>query len=731
MESVKAFSSSHLRERDKILQEKHQKELSILERKIERLRWSNNDTLKQLFEAQTRGKRLAQSLGFNDIYEAQVTVDTADRELPYKECLERVETLQVELSSEKAHYLTSLDQMKLLEEENERLKVTLAALEKAQAESKTKVAKHKSTSERLAQEVTQLQARYDSLADVKERAAARYKLDYAKWRKFKDWMFTEEEEHAKDRNETGISDEDRRKKDIASLMRKKKMMMEIGLDLRQFEGEEGESVKIASPYPPPPPLGGITNLECDKENQATPMPVQKKRRLLETPFLSSPLPPSPTAVASPNISIPPSSNATIRARTIPLRNHLLKSTVNSVAPSSSPSPFLDKSTNTRQPLIFQPIVQRSPQVKHEARSSPPMIDVPRATKRQHPDTNGSAASSDTEDESQAISQFHAPAGPFKVPTSPVTSPVAMDSSQTEPESQSQIIFPDPTPCPSRPFPKVPAYPLLHARPALRNVSRRDDSNVVSRDVDTFRPLKMRRLSGENRPLSPPDLTTPKSAASGEESSHSWKGKGKAIEPPFLTPLNESGLIRQKHLEDYSAFKGRGRYGKDVVVSKNSINAQYVIDPAKNGGLDFQYDEVVRNKEERKRMDAGDCECCRDYYEAVGPLPSRLKAPLWRSPPATPVKPCAQHQHHLTASGSRSVQRDDSHQSEIRSHKQAISRHRHRWARAKTPPGYWNIGFPDTQEAEDINEQAREMHRRKQAEVEASAKRDDGKYKMRG
>ena len=38
---------------------------------------------------------------------------------------------------------------------------------------------------------------------------------------------------------------------------------------------------------------------------------------------------------------------------------------------------------------------------------------------------------------------------------------------------------------------------------------------------------------------------------------------------------------------------------------------YVIDPSRNGGLDFQYDEVVRGKEDRRKMDAGDCECCRD------------------------------------------------------------------------------------------------------------------------
>jgi len=43
----------------------------------------------------------------------------------------------------------------------------------------------------------------------------------------------------------------------------------------------------------------------------------------------------------------------------------------------------------------------------------------------------------------------------------------------------------------------------------------------------------------------------------------------------------------------------------------TINAQYTIDPNQNGGLDYQYDLVVRNRDERRRLDAGDCECCRE------------------------------------------------------------------------------------------------------------------------
>ena len=57
---------------------------------------------------------------------------------------------------------------------------------------------------------------------------------------------------------------------------------------------------------------------------------------------------------------------------------------------------------------------------------------------------------------------------------------------------------------------------------------------------------------------------------------------------------------------------------------------------------------------------------------------------------------------------------------IEEHKNAISRHRQPWERAKTPPGYWNIGFPDTQEVAAMNAEAARMHERKRAMVAEEA-----------
>jgi hypothetical protein len=51
-------------------------------------------------------------------------------------------------------------------------------------------------------------------------------------------------------------------------------------------------------------------------------------------------------------------------------------------------------------------------------------------------------------------------------------------------------------------------------------------------------------------------------------------------------------------------------------SEKTINALYTIDPTKNNGRNYQYDEVIRSKEDRRRMHAGDCDCCRQVRSSV-------------------------------------------------------------------------------------------------------------------
>jgi hypothetical protein len=108
--------------------------------------------------------------------------------------------------------------------------------------------KHQETSDRLFKEMSQLQSRYDAISEVKERAAERFKTDYQKWRKFKNWLFTDEEAKGSDGQE--LSAEEKKRRRNKNVLMKKKLVMELGLDYAENypDGDvDGSAYSILSP----------------------------------------------------------------------------------------------------------------------------------------------------------------------------------------------------------------------------------------------------------------------------------------------------------------------------------------------------------------------------------------------------------------------------------------------------------------------------------------------------
>lgn len=69
---------------------------------------------------------------------------------------------------------------------------------------------------------------------------------------------------------------------------------------------------------------------------------------------------------------------------------------------------------------------------------------------------------------------------------------------------------------------------------------------------------------------------------------------------------------------------------------------------------------------------------------------KLKPPLWRTPKKN-----------------QKVKERES----IYQYMPNIAHHQIQPELPQTPPGYWNIGFPDTQEIELINRQAQSLHKK--------------------
>lgn len=124
-------SSSLLRERDQKILEKHAKERAELERKLQKLKQITDNTAKELFDAVHRGNRLACSLGFENIYAAQVFIDAAEHDISFKDCMGRLKVLQAELTCERKEAavlqarLSKVQDNKKLQEELDRCQAEL------------------------------------------------------------------------------------------------------------------------------------------------------------------------------------------------------------------------------------------------------------------------------------------------------------------------------------------------------------------------------------------------------------------------------------------------------------------------------------------------------------------------------------------------------------------------------------------------------------------------------
>lgn len=132
---------------------------------------------------------------------------------------------------------------------------------------------------------------------------------------------------------------------------------------------------------------------------------------------------------------------------------------------------------------------------------------------------------------------------------------------------------------------------------------------------------------------------------------------------------------------------------------------FVINPAFNGDLDYAYVETVRGAK-RQCEHGGECRQCDEFYKMAGPgLVSA--APQWSS--------------HEDNERGRKMGLEET--------INASSRHRNRWKRAPSPPGFWRSDFPSTQEIVEEKKLAEE-NRRKEIEIRYKSAVSGGKWMFR-
>ncbi|KAL0959050.1 hypothetical protein HGRIS_014352 [Hohenbuehelia grisea] len=600
------FSSELFRERDKALEQKHSKEISALESRLAKLKYRNDDLVKQLYEARHRGDHLAMSLGFTDIYDAQVAIDGADHETKYTQCVQRMVDAEARLlavteendalrgiATEAMSRLADMSTSRLhdsdLAEELRRKDADLATLKGALERAKGEVESlqkrldrlgDKSTSRRSnqAQELAHLLSRYDQLFSVYRKSAERALKDWTNYKLLRHWLFVED----------GLldykgSNDPKFKEQVRSMVGKKlKKILEAGPE--KFPLPQEPTLPDPEMWKQGGAISRLDKLEVNKENAPSPILSSKHRK--EPPETQQKL------------------TSTLMTRT-----------------NTQKTPLVDSRNPAQLSALSAPSTHESMLVV------PAPIKVP--------------GSSDTEEDSQAISHLSSPlATPLFKPPYPPTSATVVQrrsggSSDTEEDSQmpsSPSLTPAPAHINSTPaWTASPRLDVVSSLPPQRTRRREELAPFSQFDDVTPRPTKIRRTFAHEDPshvgifssLDTPETKNPAGVIDRSRKNilelliGSGKGKEKApLEANTPSPLSIKDRSKGIVFSAPPGVRVKDVKGPGSSKSTNLARSLFAINPERNGGLDFQFEDVIRSRDDRRRLDAGDCECCREVSHSL-------------------------------------------------------------------------------------------------------------------
>ena len=168
---------------------------------------------------------------------------------------------------------------------------------------------------------------------------------------------------------------------------------------------------------------------------------------------------------------------------------------------------------------------------------------------------------------------------------------------------------------------------------------------------------------------------------------------------------------------------------------------FKINPDHNQGKDFAFNEVVRNRNQRKCLpNCTKPECCGDKFHKIvqmGGWTGPQTHGLWDSSPLDERdEEDRLLQDHLGTSSASLARMSESERATLLTEAKAkklaneFGRHRQNFERPSSPAGFWRTDMPTTQEAEADREEARKAERGKVEERYREALRGHGRWKFR-
>ncbi|KAK4224415.1 DNA repair protein endonuclease SAE2/CtIP C-terminus-domain-containing protein [Podospora fimiseda] len=143
-------------------------------------------------------------------------------------------------------------------------------------------------------------------------------------------------------------------------------------------------------------------------------------------------------------------------------------------------------------------------------------------------------------------------------------------------------------------------------------------------------------------------------------------------------------------------------------------SDFKVNPKFNNGYKFAFDEVVRNRGDRAELDGcTDYNCCGRHYRVLAE--SELNATglvvLSREEDIKMMEDYLGSVVHKLGDMTQEEQKEVWIKAKSQSFANRLGKHRHRFTRQASPPGYWNPDFPTTQEVEENREESARRERK--------------------
>ncbi|KAL2157649.1 hypothetical protein VTH06DRAFT_5130 [Thermothelomyces fergusii] len=140
---------------------------------------------------------------------------------------------------------------------------------------------------------------------------------------------------------------------------------------------------------------------------------------------------------------------------------------------------------------------------------------------------------------------------------------------------------------------------------------------------------------------------------------------------------------------------------------------FKVNPKFNNGYKYAFDEVVRNREERAELaGCADPNCCGKKFRAMAKSELSAAGPgiLSRVSEIQLMEKYLGHDAHQLVEMRIEQRQEIWLKAKTQDLANRYGRHRHRFARQPSPPGYWNPDFPSTQEIRARKEEAQRLER---------------------